>query len=392
MGNQTSHTWQELSGETKWAGMLDPLDDELRMYLIHYGERVQALGDAFNNVEASPSCNFSRYPMKDFFSYVGLEVNNPFKYEVKRFVYTKNFMMIGETTWIAYVAVTTDEGVKTLGRRDILVVWRGTVRAKEALADLDDTQEKAEDVFPGEPGIEIHQGWHYMYTYLDLLLHDEYTKTSSRTQVLEEIESLMKTYSHEDMSITVVGHSMGGSLAILNGADIVNNKKNVLPGGKVCPVTVFTFESPKVGNEEFQKKVDGLDNLHILRTENVLDMVPHMPPVNYYPVGQVLWVDSRESKYLKNLTSGATLADMLGTAHQLEPLLHLIAGTKGLGKGFDLKGRRQLALVNKNGDYLTDAEAKANEAPPSWWVVKNKGMIQKSNDGKWVLNDYKPAP
>lgn len=106
---------------------------------------------------------------------------------------------------------------------------------------------------------------------------------------MEEIESLIQTYSKDEISITVVGHSMGGALATINGADIVVNGKNNVPKNP-CPVTVFTFSSPMVGNESFQKKVDGLENLHILRTENVLDMVPHLPPVNYYPVGQTLQV------------------------------------------------------------------------------------------------------
>lgn len=179
---KASHTWRELSGETKWAGMLDPLDDDLRMYIIRYGERVQAIGDAFNNDDVSPACNFSRFPMDDFFSYVGLEINNPYKYEVKRFVYTKNLLIMGETTWIGYVAVATDEGVKALGRRDILVSWRGTIRPKEAVADISDNQVVAEDIFPGDSETMIHKGWHYMYND-PIPGNDDYTKTSARAQV-----------------------------------------------------------------------------------------------------------------------------------------------------------------------------------------------------------------
>lgn len=86
------------------------------------------------------------------------------------------------------------------------------------------------------------------------------------------------------------------------------------------------------------------------------------------------------------------MADVIGAAHQLEPLLHMVAGTKGVGKGFDLDNRRQVVLVNKDGDYLKADVAKKNQAPASWWVVKNKGMVQKGNDGSWVLDDYKPDP
>lgn len=103
-------------------------------------------------------------------------------------------------------------------------------------------------------------------------------------------------------------------------------------------------------------------------------------------------VDSRDSPYLKYVADGANLGDILGTAHQLEPLLHLVAGTKGLRNGFDLAGRRDIALVNKAGDYLKKAVAKEKGVPASWWVVKNKGMVQKANDGSWVLDDDKPDP
>lgn len=100
----------------------------------------------------------------------------------------------------------------------------------------------------------------------------------------------MKTYSEETISITVVGHSMGAALATINATDIVVNEKNKASNGEPCPVTVFAFSSPMVGNEGFKNKVEGLENLNILRTENVLDIVPHLPPVNYYHVGQMLQV------------------------------------------------------------------------------------------------------
>ncbi|KAK4858300.1 hypothetical protein QYF36_014140 [Acer negundo] len=41
--------WRELSGENNWVGLLDPLDIDLRRYIIHYGERTAAVGDAYTD-------------------------------------------------------------------------------------------------------------------------------------------------------------------------------------------------------------------------------------------------------------------------------------------------------------------------------------------------------
>ncbi|KAH0974080.1 hypothetical protein GBA52_015979 [Prunus armeniaca] len=67
--------WRVLSGEDEWEGLLDPLDIDLRRYIIHYGERAGASGYGFIDKPTSISKNIGlpRYAKRNLFSKVGLE-------------------------------------------------------------------------------------------------------------------------------------------------------------------------------------------------------------------------------------------------------------------------------------------------------------------------------
>ncbi|KAF8029570.1 hypothetical protein BT93_E2091 [Corymbia citriodora subsp. variegata] len=387
MAGNSSRSWTELSGETNWEGMLDPLDEDLRMYLIHYGERVQAIGDAFNAQTESDGYGLPLYPMDQLFSAVGLETaNNPFRYQVTQYLYVPNLL---QKSWIGYIAVSTDEGTENLGRRDILVAWRGTVEAIEAWLDIQDDLVAAPDIFDGDSEIRIHSGWNILYKVKSLLT--PYTKLSVRDQVLREVRKQVDLYASkgETISITVAGHSLGAGLATINALDIVTNGYNVPTDQpeKACLVTAFPFASPKVGDENFQAKFSSFEKLRALRVTNAIDIVPFLPPVRYYHVGEQLLVDSRKSPVLRPVTDG--LATAVGAGHMLETYLHLIAGTQGIDKDFNPHPPRSIALVNKGMDAL-----KANQKMPAYWLVaKNKNMVQNGNDGSWSLAAaYIPPP
>lgn len=62
---------------------------------------------------------------------------------------------------------------------------------------------------------------------------------------------------HPDpLTISVIGHSLGGALAIQSAYDIVESGSNVLQRrGKEdvrVPVACFAFEAPRVGNPAFK--------------------------------------------------------------------------------------------------------------------------------------------
>ena len=88
MSSDISEKWQILSGTTNWEGKLDPLDIDLRRYIIHYGEMAQATYDTFITEKKSKYAGASRFSKKDFFSKVGLGMaNHPYRYTVTKFIY-----------------------------------------------------------------------------------------------------------------------------------------------------------------------------------------------------------------------------------------------------------------------------------------------------------------
>ncbi|KAF9667436.1 hypothetical protein SADUNF_Sadunf15G0022900 [Salix dunnii] len=386
-----AENWKDFSGAKNWDGLLDhPLNTDFRRYLIHYGERVEAIGDAFNSVKASDSYALSRYPTEEFFKNVNLQNGNPFKYQVTKYFYLKSEGIaevlevdLDGSAWIGYVAVTTDEGRRVLGRRDILVCWRGTILASEWSQDSQFDVTAASDIFGAASNPKVHRGFHNVYVAKGK--KSIYNKTSAREQVLAELRRLVDMYAlnGEEVSITVAGHSLGAALATLNGMDIVANGFNKPTESDIgYPVTVFAYACPRVGDQGFQDVFNGLTtDLHVLRIKNSKDIVPRFPPVflyGYQEVGEELEIDSTKSPYLK---------DPKAKPHDLELYLHTIAGYQGKEEEFKLVVDRDISLLNKSLDLLADKY----KIPPTWGAVKNNGMIQIDN-GSWKLNDYVPDP
>ncbi|KAK7400661.1 hypothetical protein VNO78_11902 [Psophocarpus tetragonolobus] len=392
--------WRELSGQSNWEGMLDPLDNDLRRYLIHYGQLAQATYDAFNSEKASKYAGNSRYPKRDFFSKLGLENNvNPFKYSVTKFLYAtvrvsaprRCFLKLiskeewsVQSNWIGYVAVATNEGKEALGRRDIVVAWRGTIQPSEWVENLNFDLDPAPQIFGADAPAQIHDGFYNIYTTNNS--DSPLAHTSARDQVLEEVKRLVEEYKEEEISITVTGHSLGAALATINALDIVAKGLNIPKDQpeKPCPVTAFVFASPRLGNSEFGRIFNGFKDLRALRIRNATDLVPNIP-FSLFPfrgflhVGKELVIDTRKSEYLKNGVS----------SHSLEIYLHGVAGTQGKQGGFnwDVNPYRNVAHVNKNMDALKDEFG----VPVEWRVNENKSLAQQS-DGTWkIMDDHEDA-
>ncbi|KAB1222040.1 Phospholipase A1-IIgamma [Morella rubra] len=320
---------------------------------------AQATYDAFDTEKVSRFAGSSLYAKKDFFLKV-----------VIREAWSK------ESNWMGYIAVATDEGKAVLGRRDIVIAWRGTVQTLEWINDLEFSLVSASKMLGAEGDPKVQHGWYSIYTSEDA--RSPFNKTSARNQVLGEIRRLLEEFKNEEVSITVTGHSLGASLATLNAVDIVANGFNQQKDHhkKACPVTAIVFASPHVGDSNFKKVFSGYQHLRALRVRNAPDIVPNYPFIGYSDVGKELEIDTRKSNYLKSPGN-------LETWHNLEGYLHGIAGTHGSKGEFKLVVHRDIELVNKTTDGLKDEYL----VPQSWQCIQNKGMVQLA-DGSWKLMDH----
>nr|AAC63840.1 putative lipase [Arabidopsis thaliana] len=325
--------WKELSGSSKWKDLLDPLDLDLRRYILHYGDMAE-------EIAATPKKSSLLEPV----------TSKP---------------------------TLSDEGKKLLGRRGIVVAWRGTIQLYEWANDFDFPLESAVMVFPGaNPNDEprVANGWLSLYTSTDP--RSRFDKTSAQEQVQEELKRLLELYKNEDVTITLTGHSLGAVMSILSAADFLHNEwPKITPSlqHSLC-VTVFAFGSPQIGDRSFKRLVESLEHLHILRVTNVPDLIPRYPVFRFTDIGEELQINTLKSEYLKRSLN-------LGHFHNLEAYLHGVAGTQHNQGEFKLEINRDIALVNKGLDALEDKYL----VPGHWWVLENKGMVQ-SDDGTWKLN------
>ncbi|XP_042498921.1 phospholipase A1-Igamma3, chloroplastic-like [Macadamia integrifolia] len=395
--------WKEIQGSNDWEGLLDPMNPILRKEILRCGEFAQACYDSFDLDPRSKYCGTCKYQGAHFFEKLDMEDRG---YQLSRYLYATsninlpNFFQKSKMSsvwsphanWMGYVAVSTDEEeIKRLGRRDIVIAWRGTVTYLEWIADLKDILHPAN--FGDDPSIKIESGFFDLYTKKEQ--DCKYCSFSAREQVLAEIKRLIERYKRDELSITITGHSLGAALALLSAYDIAEMKVNIRDDSENqsrIPISVFSFGGPRVGNLKFKERCDEL-GVKVLRVINVHDKVPTVPgiftnekfqhqkyiedvidfPWSYAHVGEELVLDHKNSPFLK--PSGD-----LGCAHNLEAYLHLVDGFHGKGQRFYLATKRDIALVNKSCDFLRDDY----NVPPHWRQDENKGMVR-SADGRWIL-------
>jgi ATP-dependent Clp protease adapter protein ClpS len=218
-----------------------------------------------------------------------------------------------KSNWIGYVAVCVDEKeIQRLGRRDILIVWRGTVTGLEWAANLTYRLipcKLTDEMKHGESThIKVEAGFQSLYT--SAKDDSRFNKISAQSYLTKGLQDLIDEHKDDghELSITITGHSLGSALATLSAYDLAEAELNLVEvGGRkvTIPITVFSFAGPRVGNGHFKDRVEEL-GIKVLRVVNKGDIVPYVPGFqileyfqsSYHHVGEVLHVNDEESKYL----------------------------------------------------------------------------------------------
>lgn len=324
----TTTSWEELLGSKNWDTLLDPLEQSLRELILRCGDFCQATYDAFVNDQNSKYCGASRYGKSSFFDKVMLESASD--YEVANFLYATARVSLPEglllqsqsrdswdreSNWFGYIAVTSDERTKALGRREIYIAMRGTSRNYEWVNVLGARPTSADPLLHGpeqdgsaglvegttfdsdsedEEGCKVMLGWLTIYTSN----HPEskFTKLSLRSQLLAKIKELLLKYKDEKPSIVLTGHSLGATEAVLAAYDIAENGSS-----DDVPVTAIVFGCPQVGNKEFRDEVMRHKNLKILHVRNTIDLLTRYPGglLGYVDMGTNFVIDTKKSPFLK---------------------------------------------------------------------------------------------
>ncbi|XP_004240207.2 phospholipase A(1) DAD1, chloroplastic-like [Solanum lycopersicum] len=271
--------WMEFQGIKNWEGLLDPLDDDLRKEILRYGEFVEAAYRCFDFDMSSPTYATCLYPKSSMLTDSGLDKTG---YKVIKNLYAtcvvqmprwtkKTFPNLASprSSWIGYVAVCDDEKeITRLGRRDVVIAYRGTATSSEWLENFRATLTcLPDDMTTFDENYDqpmVQSGLLNLYTT------NTQCDQSLQDTIREEISKILDKYNDEPLSITITGHSLGAALATLTACDITTKFSN-------APiVSVVSFGGPRVGNKSFRCLLEknGTNILRIVNSDDPITKVP----------------------------------------------------------------------------------------------------------------------
>ncbi|KAE8656194.1 Early-responsive to dehydration stress protein (ERD4) isoform 1 [Hibiscus syriacus] len=345
-----STQWRELHGLQDWDGLIEPLHAWLRREVVKYGKFVEATYDAFYFDPLSEFCGSCRYNQHKLFEELGLTKHGC---KVIKYIYAMSHVDVPEwlertycswsknSNWMGYVAVSGGAETARIGRRDILVAWRGTVVLNEWYSDLRTSLQPL-----GKTNIKVQRG--FLSIFSSKGEFTRYNKLSASEQVMEEIRKLVYFFRR-------VRKLAYKSAAIASGV----------------PWHSSMLTMP-------QHIVPKLPRFILNTILNKFTAVTGRLKWIYQHVGTQLKLDVLMSPYL------TCDPDYTGS-HNLETYLHLLDGYINKTSKFRWNARRDVALVNKTRDMLI----KELKIPEFWYQKPFKGLVL-NQYGRWVKPGRQP--
>jgi predicted lipase len=133
--------------------------------------------------------------------------------------------------------------------------------------------------YPEFQNIGVEKGFYKAYKYLDNDIYNNIINLSAK---------------YNTINLIITGHSLGAAIATLLSFDIINSKLY----DKYNIVSLITFGSPRVGNQEFVNLFNQYD-INSKRITHYYDVVPHVPEefLKYVHISQEIWYNEDNTYY-----------------------------------------------------------------------------------------------
>ncbi|CAM0151425.1 unnamed protein product [Urochloa decumbens] len=271
--------WPELQGARDWDGLLSPLDVALRGELVRYGEFVRAAYASFDG-GAAPSYGSCMFPSRSLLRRAGLPETG---YQVTRLLHAASTsapawlmsLPCSSSSYIGYVAVCDDvDEIERLGRRDVVVAFRGTATCGEWLDNFKSSLTRLRPLSgEDEEDPMVEAGFWRLFTA------PGEAHGSLQQQVRDEVRRIIHEYGGKGMpplSITTTGHSLGAALAVLSAYEITTAAARSNDDAAPPMVTAVSFGGPRVGNEAFRRRLEesGGKVLRVVNSDDIVTKVP----------------------------------------------------------------------------------------------------------------------
>ncbi|KAH9074973.1 lipase class 3 family protein [Lactarius deliciosus] len=168
-------------------------------------------------------------------------------------------------------------------QKTVVVAHQGTATNKllPILIDIDLILESLDSpLFPGVPSsVKVHDGFaseqakYVTRSPLSLLFRTPTTNSrSTAPKILSYVQQTLGVSVHGASSVTVVGHSLGAALSLLDGLYLRFHLNATVD------VQVIGYGMPRVGNKAFADWVDAHLGGQVTHINNRRDPVPILPP------------------------------------------------------------------------------------------------------------------